>query len=172
MHFLLLPKVILLMRLMLMASLLPMDNQESTSGHMPQEGLRLIVPITISVLAPLQKVLNLRHLCKDTISVMKELQTLPPLFTTIWMLHFGMARAVYRAAAAVLQVACLGSAAPSHGPPRTILKCAGALTKIWVTRLLRPSCWRSLSSSLCALWCTLPVVNTLVHSLGNNTEQL
>ena len=160
------------MRLMLMASLSPMDNQESTSGHMLQEELRLIVAISINVLAPLQKVLNLRHLCKDTISVMKELPPLPLLFTTTWMLHCGMARAVYRAAAAVLQVACLGSAAPSHGPPRMTSKCAGAVTKIWVTRLLRPSCWRSLSSNLCALRCTLPVVNTLVHSLGNTVEQL
>ena len=155
-----------------MASLSPMDNQESTSGHTPQEGLRLIVTLEFSVLAPLQEVPNLQHLCKDTTSVMKVLPTLPPLFATIWMLHSGMARAVYRAAAAVLQVACLGSAAPSHGPPRTTSKCAGALTKIWETRLLQPSCWRSLSSNPCALRCSLPVVNTLVHSLGNTVEQL
>ena len=155
-----------------MASLSPMDNQESTSGHTPQEGLRLIVTLEFSVLAPLQEVPNLQHLCKDTTSVMKVLPTLPPLFATIWMLHSGMARAVYRAAAAVLQVACLGSAAPSHGPQRTTSKCAGALITVWVTRLLQPSCWRSLSSNPCALRCSLPVVNTLVHSLGNTVEQL
>lgn len=172
MDFWLQEPVILLMSLMLMASLSPMDNQESTSGHTPQEGLRPTMPLYISVLAPLRKVLNLQHLCKDTTSVMKELPTLPPLFATTWALHSGMARAVYRAAAAVLQVACLGSAAPSHGPQRTTSKCAGALMTVWVTRLLRPSCWRSLSSNPCALRCTLPVVNTLVHSLGNTVEQL
>ena len=123
MHFMLLHNAITpLMRLMWMASLLPMDNQGSTSGHTLQEGLRLTIALYINVLAPLEEVLNLQHLCKDTISVMKELPTLPPLLATIWMLHSGMARAVYRAAAAVLQVACLGSAAPSHGPPRTTSK--------------------------------------------------
>ena len=113
--------LVLLVHLMLMASLLPMDNQESTSGHTPQEGLRL-TPLQISVLAPINKVLNLRHLWENTISVMKELQTVPPLFATTWTLHCGMARAVYRAAAAVLQVVCIGSAAPSHSLPRTTSK--------------------------------------------------
>ena len=88
------PVITLSMILMLMASLSLMDNQESPSGHTPQEGLRLIVTLNFSVLAPLRKVLNLQHLCKDTISVMKELQTLPPLFATTWTLHSGMARAV------------------------------------------------------------------------------
>ena len=160
------PVIILSMILTSMAFPLPTDSHESTSGHTQQVGLRLKVTLEFSVLVPVWKLLNLKHLWENTIFAMKELRTLPPLHATTWTLPSGTARAVYGPAAAVPQVACLGSAAPSHDPPQTTLKCGGAPTRIWATRLLRPNCWRSLSSNLCALRCTLPVANTLVHSLG------
>ena len=150
MHFMLqhkVPVIIPSMILMWMAFLSLMDNRESTSGRTQQEGLRLTT-LDFSAPVPLWMQLNLKHLWDNTITVLKELRTLPPVHATIWILPSGLARTVYEPATAALQVACRGSAAPYHSQPLTTSKRVGALTRRSAMRLSPQNCWRSSSSNL------------------------